>query len=93
METEKAYLKCDKEKCDYQETVSEILKKHVGKPCPKCGNNLLTKEDYEAYVNISKLVDICTEIVGDKLGEEKVLTSISYHNGNVDISIGDEQDE
>lgn len=44
-------LKCDAEGCDYEETVeatSQNVNEFIGKPCPKCGANLLTEADAAA---------------------------------------------
>ena len=41
-------LKCDAAGCGHMEPVAKIEKSLVGKPCPKCGANLLTEKDYEA---------------------------------------------
>lgn len=41
------YLKCDEKHCDHMEQIEELLQKHVGKACPKCGANLLTQKDFE----------------------------------------------
>ena len=42
---------CDKLGCDYEEFYSEssLLKTYINKPCPKCGENLLTEKDYKDY--------------------------------------------
>ena len=41
-------LKCDNPKCDYTDPTVEIkdIEKWIDAPCPKCGENLLTKNDY-----------------------------------------------
>lgn len=42
-------LKCDNEACDWKdETIStDDYSEWINRPCPKCGENLLTLEDYE----------------------------------------------
>ena len=43
-------FKCDAEGCDYRSDPVDInsdLSGWVGKPCPKCGENLCTEEDFE----------------------------------------------
>ena len=55
-------IKCDNAKCDHYEEVDfEDYPKYVNKPCPKCGDNLLTREDYNKclimlkhYYNLKK---------------------------------------
>ena len=48
---------CDNDACDYfDDTVLfSQLKDFVNKPCPKCGSNLLTEEDYKAAVTFRKM--------------------------------------
>nr|WP_052951443.1 hypothetical protein [Devosia soli] len=48
------FLKCDAEGCDHIEDVAEITGDMIGKPCPKCGSDLLTLEDFEFYTNLMK---------------------------------------
>ena len=43
------YLKCDAAGCDHVEDVDVIVAEMVGKPCPKCGANLLTAEDWNTW--------------------------------------------
>lgn len=42
-------LKCDNSKCDWRDdTIStETYSQWINKPCPKCGDNLLTLEDFQ----------------------------------------------
>ena len=41
-------LKCDNSKCDYTDPTIDFkdIEKWIDAPCPKCGENLLTKDDY-----------------------------------------------
>lgn len=41
------YLKCDEPGCDHREFIGDLTRDLIGKPCPKCGANLLTKSDYK----------------------------------------------
>lgn len=47
-------LHCDNPKCDWEDktVIFDNLKAWVNKPCPKCGENVLTLED---YVNAEQL--------------------------------------
>ena len=52
---------CDNEVCDYVIPKSEMilpLESYVNKPCPKCGENLLTEKDYKLSINFKKIVNI-----------------------------------
>jgi ssDNA-binding Zn-finger/Zn-ribbon topoisomerase 1 len=50
-------LKCDNPVCDFQREVSlEDSAKWIGVPCPKCGQTLLTKEDFEKSEKFYKFI-------------------------------------
>jgi len=46
------HLQCDKDDCRHTEDVEIIDETMIGKPCPKCGSNLLTKEDFIGFLAI-----------------------------------------
>lgn len=52
-------LKCDNPSCDYKDDAidSEDYAKWIGCPCPKCGENLLTVEDYLAVRRMDDFAD------------------------------------
>jgi hypothetical protein len=47
-------IKCDAEGCDYYDRTAtpDRYVYYLNKPCPKCGANLLTKEDYIGALRI-----------------------------------------
>lgn len=54
-------IQCDNPKCNYK--VKNItgdpftdVSEYLNKPCPKCGKNLLTEEDYRTSLRLGKLV-------------------------------------
>lgn len=48
---------CDNENCDYEIQITiDNLKNYLNKPCPKCGENLLTKQDYQNSINLLKYI-------------------------------------
>lgn len=51
-------LKCDNPTCDYtlDNTSAFDDTQWINKPCPKCGENLLTEEDYINYKRMMKAV-------------------------------------
>lgn len=53
------FIECDNPKCDYIVSVNnkKDLFLFINRPCPKCGENLLTVKDYLIYQKISKIVD------------------------------------
>ena len=52
-------IQCDNHECDYMEenVHQDNYKDWVDKPCPKCGENLLTQADYEAAVKMIKAME------------------------------------
>ena len=44
------FLKCDAPGCDHVEDVEAISRDLIGKPCPKCGADLLTAADCETWL-------------------------------------------
>jgi len=78
------FLKCDATGCDHLETVESITGDMVGKPCPKCGANLLTQNDWDHYERVFRpYVDTLTElglIQGAKPGDAGVMR-VGFHEG------------
>lgn len=61
-------LKCDNKGCDFVDnTISfEDYPNWINKPCPKCGENLLTEQD---YYTVKTMFDIAN-LINDSLPEE-----------------------
>lgn len=53
-------IDCDNPKCDYKIPYSvedeKVIVKYINMPCPKCGENLLTKQDYLQYEKIMRSI-------------------------------------
>lgn len=56
---ERDLVVCDNPTCDFKiPSTSDInIVDCINKPCPECGENLLTEKDYLQYVNVMKVVD------------------------------------
>lgn len=52
-------LKCDNPECDFVdlEIPFSEYESYVNKPCPKCGQPLLTEEDYGSAMLVTRMVD------------------------------------
>lgn len=52
-------IKCDNPECDYRDdTVKmEDWESYVNKPCPECGENLFTEEDYNKTKNFLNILE------------------------------------
>lgn len=98
-------LKCDNPKCDWKDaTISfDNYKSWIDKSCPKCGENVLTEEDYKNaelvrlsinYINSMSKEDL--DKLSENLSEEEIMNVLknsqlfkdSNKNFN-DIKIGD----
>ena len=62
MEVKFSELKCDH--CTYRDNsvTFDQYKDSIGRPCPECGNSLLTQEDYDRCVKIMAYADKATKI-------------------------------
>lgn len=87
---------CDNTACDYKAEVKQTeLEGWINKPCPKCGENLLTPEDYINGVSVQMSAALLNAMSEEDLmqfadilkGEKKVSTNektllqIDTHNG------------
>lgn len=58
--TEENHLQCDNKLCDYVLKVKDPKRSgesYIDEPCPKCGENLLTENDYQLYLRTMKIID------------------------------------
>lgn len=64
-------LKCDNSTCDWKDTT--IPDKEtifwIDAPCPKCGENLLTQQDYDDHVKVLKMVELVNSLDPEELSE------------------------
>jgi len=84
---------CDNENCDYEVPYNNDtnLIEYINKSCPKCGENLLTIEDYIAHERLLRTIRFINKWFswltvfnkkGTKYGKE---VSIHYHDGTTTI--------
>lgn len=90
-------IKCDNPECDFaDETIKvEDYIDWLNKPCPKCGSNLLTKEDYDNVYMLLSLVDIVnekyslTEEMQNNSDKAATITFNMNGTGKMDIEINE----
>lgn len=77
---ETGFLQCDKDGCDYREDgiINAELETHINKPCPKCGENLLTLEDYNNAQFALKGAEFINSLTDEEMEE---LGKIAEENG------------
>lgn len=62
-------IQCDNETCDYRESdvKFEEYSEWVNKPCPKCGENLLTQENYDECLELMKRAEMINSLSEEEL--------------------------
>ena len=89
------YLKCDATGCSHREAVPEITEDLIGKPCPMCGENLLTRADFEQTQSL--VLPIVEALISGgmmrflKDGDSGPVLSIGNHNGEFFAKLGHKQ--
>ena len=85
-------LKCDS--CDYIESDldNNNLENYINKFCPKCGENLLTQDDYDQQnllLGVISLMNLANEALEKEadLNTKKVKTNVGVHNNILSIEI------
>ena len=80
-------LKCDNPDCDYNDDTIpfEDYEKYINKPCPKCGENLLTQEDYDETMDLMGAMDMINSFSQKDL--EKIVGNFSEEemDGALDV--------
>lgn len=86
-----AFLQCDAEGCDHREAVEAMTAEHIGRRCPKCGTNLLTRADFDASAPLFALYDALNAagltIDPEQNADAAVLLSVRHHAGETTIKI------
>jgi len=83
IEIEDTGLQCDN--CDWKDKsiTFDIYKNWIDKPCPKCGENVLTEEDYTNAETLRNAIDILNSLSPDELEAMNKLaieSGIDYKN-------------
>lgn len=84
-------IKCDTHDCDYRDDSIKVedYADWLNKPCPKCGGNLLTQEDYDNVQTMMNLVNLMNGILPPtKDDDELIRLSVDMDGtGKVDMSM------
>lgn len=82
-------IKCDN--CDYrdEDVKFEDYKEWLNKPCPLCGENLLTKADYDSTLELINLVNFMNSILPAPGPDEQLATMSVEMNGSGKVEFGD----
>ncbi len=81
IDIEESGLQCDN--CDWKDAsiIFDNYKEWINKPCPKCGENVLTEEDYKNSESMRKAIDIVNSLSSDEL--EKMNDMIAKSGINI----------
>ena len=93
-------LKCDNETCDYEDnTVKfEDYDQYLNKPCPECGESLLTPEDLETSKQMRAIANMINGM-GEALfpeGDEKFASRVQVElkmKGDGSVEFGEIKDD
>ena len=79
IESVESGLQCDNPKCDWTDKTILIssFDAWLNKPCPKCGENVLTDEDYVNAKKIRAMVDFINSLSKEELDELNKISGIN----------------
>jgi len=71
MELSGGGLVCDNPECDWEDMSIKVedYEQYLNAPCPKCGENILTEEDYKGVVDLFKAVEVANQMTQEQLDE------------------------
>jgi NAD-dependent SIR2 family protein deacetylase len=84
-------IQCDNPSCDFKdETVSMADYEYwLNKPCPKCGNNLLTEADLLAVKKIRQMTVLFNEVLPG-VSDDGLKAQLPIHmNGTGSVEFGE----
>lgn len=82
-------LKCDNPNCDWSDMSVPFsdYESSINKPCPKCGENLLTQEDYDQVIQIKQAMELMATFsqedldnIASSLSEEEIDAALDKMN-------------
>lgn len=80
-------IKCDNPSCDYSNMDIKVTEydKWLNKPCPKCGENLLTEEDYKNVQFLMGFTTIANKIFPGIEDDTEIVDANIKMNGTGEI--------
>lgn len=80
-------IKCDNPYCNFRDDSAKVedCKQWLNKPCPKCGQNLLTEKDYLNTLLLIGMTKIINNIFPEVDDDEKISTMAVEMNGTGEI--------
>ncbi len=64
-------LQCDNPECDWVDATidDDMLEIHIDTMCPKCGQNLLTMEDYNNTIALRNTIELVNKLTPEQLNQ------------------------
>lgn len=82
-------IKCDNSNCDFNDMNVKVddYENWLNKPCPKCGENLLTENDYKSTLFLLKMVEVANSIFPQRDDNEEDVTMTINMNGTGEMEV------
>ena len=82
-------IKCDNPNCDFVDMSVKIedYDKWLNKPCPKCGENLLTNDDYRNIQFLLGMEELANKIYPKIEDNESIVKATINMNGTGDMNV------
>lgn len=80
-------IKCDNPNCDFVDMSVKVedYEQWLNKPCPKCGENLLTESDYKNTQLLLKITKVMNKILPKRKDDEEIVTMKVDMDGSGDM--------
>lgn len=88
IETKESGLQCDNPSCDWvDKTITfDTCKDWINKPCPKCGENVLTYDDFLRAEELRKYVDLINSMSLDEIKEMNKLNGFIENEEDAQVA-------
>ncbi|MET3505476.1 hypothetical protein [Halalkalibacter oceani] len=82
-------IKCDTKDCDYNDDSVKVeeYSEWLNKPCPKCGGNLLTQDDYDNVRMMINLTNVLNAVLPTPTEDEEFFNIKVDMNGTGKIDM------
>lgn len=77
-------IKCDNAECGWKdETVpDENMREWINRPCPSCGENLLTQKDYDDFEKVKEAIAFMNSFTPEQIEQMNSLLGVSPEEAN-----------